>query len=151
MIYYNFYYHKKWTFLILATKKGLKELTLYNDEDLSNYTFDLEYTNPYIEALDNYFSKHKINNFEFDITGTKFQMAIWHELTKVKLGDTISYDKLGINIGKDKSARAVGNAVGNNPILIFIPCHRVIRKDGKIGGFSSDPSLKRYLLDFEKE
>ncbi len=149
MTYYNLYNYKKWTFLILATKNGLKELTLYYDEDLSNYKFDKEITKPYYELLDNYFKRKKVGNFNLDINGTSFQMNVWHELIKVNFGSKTTYETLGIKINRPKSARAIGNAVGMNPILILIPCHRVLRKDGTIGGFSSDPKLKIELLKHE--
>jgi len=149
MIYYDLYKYKKWTFLILASQKGLKEINLYNNEDLSKYTTNKEIMSPYIKLLDNYFNKKELPNFNLDINGTNFQMMVWEELMKIGFGETTNYETLAKKINNPKSSRAVGNAVGMNPILIFIPCHRVIRKDGKLGGFSSDPQLKVELLNFE--
>ncbi len=83
------------------------------------------------------------------LNGTDFQKKVWRELQKVKYGETISYSRLATKIGRPTSVRAVANAVGKNPIGIIIPCHRVIAKAGKPGGFSWGVELKRNLLKIE--
>jgi len=81
--------------------------------------------------------------------GTPFERDVWRALQTIPYGQCVSYQWVAIQIGRPMATRAVGNAVGNNPIPIIIPCHRVIRKDGSLGGFSSGLSIKRALLKIE--
>ena len=76
-------------------------------------------------------------------------MKVWRELQKIPFGKTISYGKLAAKIGKPKAARALGGAVGKNPVSILIPCHRVIASNGKLGGYSGGLTIKRKLLAHE--
>lgn len=85
----------------------------------------------------------------FDLRGTEFQTAVWRAVHGIPHGRLSSYGRLAKSVGRPKAARAVGNAVGANPLGIVIPCHRVIRSDGSIGGFGGRPDLKRYLLSLE--
>ena len=80
--------------------------------------------------------------------GTNFQKMVWTELKKIPFGETRTYKEIAIAIGKPKAARAVANACGKNPYPIIIPCHRVVRSDGTIGGFTGDGGIekKRQLL-----
>ena len=82
--------------------------------------------------------------------GTPFQMKVWNNLQKIPYGKQISYKDLAIMIGNPKSYRAVGNAVHNNNLVIIIPCHRVIKNNGDIGGFGGGEEIKKRLLDIEK-
>ena len=83
--------------------------------------------------------------------GTLFQKKVWLELSKIPKGETRTYKEIAIAIGHPKSARAVANACGKNPQPIKIPCHRVIRSDGKLGGYSAPGGIaaKRRLLKEE--
>ncbi|MFM1870014.1 MAG: hypothetical protein RLY99_758 [Pseudomonadota bacterium] len=78
--------------------------------------------------------------------GTIFQRSVWAALQTIPLGTTCSYLDVAKMIGKPQSVRAVANAIGANPICVFIPCHRVIKSDGTLGGFSSGIPLKKKLL-----
>lgn len=80
--------------------------------------------------------------------GTSFQLKVWQELQKIPYGETHSYKQIAENIAAG-SPRAVGGACGKNPILIFIPCHRVIRSDGAPGGFGAGKKVKKQLLELE--
>ena len=84
-------------------------------------------------------------------SGTLFQKEVWLELSKIPKGETRTYKEIAIAIGHPKSARAVANACGKNPHPIKIPCHRVIRSDGKLGGYSAPggTAAKRRLLKEE--
>lgn len=82
--------------------------------------------------------------------GSEFQRKVWQGLLQIPKGKVWSYADLALHIGKSPQAsRAVGSACGANPIALFIPCHRVVRKDGGLGGFAWGPSLKRHLLHKE--
>ena len=84
--------------------------------------------------------------------GTKFQLAVWNEIAKIIPGKTKTYSELANLLGKPKSARAVANACGKNPYPGPIPCHRVLRSDGSIGGYSGFGGIKtkRKLIENER-
>ena len=83
--------------------------------------------------------------------GTKFQLAVWSEIAKIKSGTTKTYSEIANLLGRPKSARAVANACGKNPLPIIRPCHRVICSNGEIGGYSINggAALKKALLKCE--
>ena len=81
--------------------------------------------------------------------GTAFQKRVWEELRKIPYGETRSYAEIAAGIGNPKAVRAVGQANNRNPILILVPCHRVIHKNGDISGFGCGDDVKRYLLERE--
>ena len=81
-----------------------------------------------------------------EIEGTEFQKAVWQEISKIPHGETRTYKDISIAIGKPNSSRAVANACGQNPFPIIIPCHRVVRSDGKIGGYSGVGGKKRKAM-----
>src|SRR4051812_21199758 len=85
-----------------------------------------------------------------DVAGTAFQEAVWRELRKIPLGETRSYAEIAAAIGQPKAVRAVGSANGDNHVAVLIPCHRVIRSDGSLGGYAGGLDRKRKLLDAEK-
>jgi len=86
-----------------------------------------------------------------NIKGTYFQKIVWTEIRKIPYGKTITYKELAIKIGKPKSYRAVANACAKNPLLITIPCHRVIRSDGKMGGYMGEKGVERKKKLLESE
>ena len=81
--------------------------------------------------------------------GTEFDHRVWLTLKEIPFGETRTYKWLAERIGKPKASRAVGQALGRNPIPILLPCHRIIESDGSIGGFSGGVDIKRRLLDIE--
>tara|TARA_B100001939_G_scaffold103969_1_gene89929 strand:+ start:976 stop:1254 length:279 start_codon:yes stop_codon:yes gene_type:complete len=87
------------------------------------------------------------------LKGTEFQIEVWEEISKIPYGETRTYKDLAIAIGKPKSFRAVANACGKNPYPPIIPCHRVVRSDGKLGGYSGKGGIKtkKKLLDQEQK
>lgn len=102
--------------------------------------------------LSEYFLK-KRRSFELplDLRGSQFQKRVWSELQRIPYGETRSYGEIAENIGKPKAARAVGLANNRNPILIIIPCHRVVGKDKKLVGYAGGIERKKYLLELERE
>jgi methylated-DNA-[protein]-cysteine S-methyltransferase len=81
--------------------------------------------------------------------GTGFQLSVWSELQKVGWGETCTYREIAERLGKPKGFRAVGGAVGHNPIPIFIPCHRIVGANGALTGFSGGLDNKQILLGCE--
>ena len=86
-----------------------------------------------------------------DFRGTKFQKKVWNYLKTIRKGTVKSYKQVAIAINRPKSARAVANAVGKNPFAPKIPCHRVIRSDGSLGGYSGKGGLKTKKLLLKSE
>jgi len=85
-----------------------------------------------------------------DIQATAFQRRVWEELLRIPYGETRTYGEIAQAIGSPKSARAVGNACGANPVPLLIPCHRVVQSDGSVGGYAFGPERKQKLLEMEK-
>jgi len=85
-----------------------------------------------------------------DLAGTEFQRRVWLELTRIPYGETRSYQDMANAIGAPKAVRAVGAANGANPVVIVVPCHRVIGSNGKLVGFGGGLPLKRRLLSLER-
>src|SRR3954452_10112520 len=84
-----------------------------------------------------------------DVAGTAFQESVWRELRKIPAGETRSYAEIAAAIGQPKAVRAVGTANGDNHVAVLIPCHRVIRSDGSLGGYAGGLDRKRRLLAAE--
>ena len=82
--------------------------------------------------------------------GTAFQRAVWRELTAIPYGETRSYGEIARRLGREKAARAVGQAIHRNPLLILVPCHRVIGKNGALTGFAAGLDRKQALLRLEE-
>ena len=103
-----------------------------------------------IKQLDEYFAG-KRTKFELNISpkGTEFQKKVWAELLKIPYGKTKSYQEIAEAIGKPNAQRAVGSACNKNPILLIIPCHRVVSKTGKLTGFACGIDRKEQLLKLE--
>ena len=101
---------------------------------------------PFIQGLIN---NNHLNNLLYP-EGTTFQKRIWEELMKIPAGETRTYLQVAIEIGSPSSARAVGTAIGANPIAWLIPCHRVIQTTGGLGGYRWGLERKKSLLDWER-
>ena len=97
-----------------------------------------------------YFNRQRT---EFDLPlcfgGTDFQHAVWEALLDIPYGETRTYGQIAAAIGRPKAVRAVGHAIGRNPISILVPCHRVIGKDGTLTGFGGGLAIKEKLLKGE--
>ncbi len=98
-----------------------------------------------------YFSGHSVDFTDrLDLSGaTPFQRRVWQAARLIPYGETRSYSWVAGQIGKPKAARAVGQALGMNPLPVIIPCHRVLASDGGLGGFSGGIATKRFLLSLE--
>ncbi len=129
------------TYVVTETDKGISEIQFptkltkiqTTKEALSRKPIDFNSPKEYI----------------LDIQGTPFQKEVWRALQKIRPGETKTYKEVAEMIGRPKAVRAVGTAIGQNNIAILIPCHRVIRADGKLGGFRWGEKLKMKLLQSE--
>lgn len=98
-----------------------------------------------INWLDSYFSGRQPNSTPpIEMIGTEFQIKVWRQLMAIPRGRTSTYGEIARAVGS--SPRAVGNAVGRNPLLLVVPCHRVIAADGSLGGYAAGEAIKRNLL-----
>lgn len=133
---------------IEAEHQSIRRLDLTNEPILSS---DCPVLNRAAEQIRRYFDGESINfDLPLNPIGTTFQCAVWQALTEIPYGETRSYQDIARAIGNVKAVRAVGGAVNKNPIMIVIPCHRVIGKDGSLVGFYGGLELKQRLLNLEK-
>ncbi|MFB2539729.1 MULTISPECIES: methylated-DNA--[protein]-cysteine S-methyltransferase [unclassified Acinetobacter] len=103
------------------------------------------------QQLLEYFQKQRqIFDIPMQFVGTDFQIQVWQQLQQIAYGETCSYMDIANRLNNPKAIRAVGVAIGKNPISIMVPCHRVIGKDGSLTGFAGGLDRKQYLLDVEK-
>lgn len=125
--------------------QSLKELGFYLK--LKEWKLvDEEMHQPIVQKLIN----HNVVTDIIHPEGTTFQKRIWEELMKIPAGETRTYLQIAIEIGSPSSSRAVGTAIGANPIAWLIPCHRVIQTSGGLGGYRWGLERKKSLLDWEK-
>lgn len=102
------------------------------------------------KQLDEYFlGKRTIFNIKINPKGTDFQKLVWSELQNIPYGKIKSYSEIAAATGNKNAQRAVGNACNKNPIMIIIPCHRVVSKNNNIGGYAYGRSIKQKLLNIE--
>ncbi len=102
-------------------------------------------------GLDGYFNGLSVDfdTIRLDLRGTEFELSVWRALKRVPFGSTVSYGELAAAAGSPRGARAIGRALGKNPVPIIVPCHRVIESGGGLGGFSMGLNVKRRLLAIE--
>ncbi len=108
--------------------------------------------NDFLRELDAYFRgnlREFRQRFKF-VTGTPFEQEIWRTLLEIPYGEVHTYQWLAKTVGRPKGARAVGQALGKNPLPIVVPCHRIIASNGSLGGYSCGVDIKRWLLEHEK-
>ncbi|GAK04490.1 methylated-DNA-protein-cysteine methyltransferase [Geomicrobium sp. JCM 19037] len=108
-------------------------------------------TEPYENALQHYLLQ-KTNTIDISIhlVGTPFQKQVWNELCQISYGQTKSYSDVARALHRPTSVRAVSNAIAKNPVMIAVPCHRVIGKNGKLTGFRGGLAMKKQLLQLEE-
>lgn len=145
--------------LIANSPKGIVHLSFFETDESDSYqqlTRDWPQAN--LERNDRLASELAHTIFQADaepaldlnLYGTEFQLQVWNALLKIPRGHTTTYGQLAKSIDKPKAARAVGNAVGQNRIAYLIPCHRVIREDGSLGGYRWGTTCKSKILAQEK-
>ncbi len=105
-----------------------------------------------IKQLSEYFlGQRKIFDIDIDTKGSAFEQSVWAELINIPYAQTRSYGQIASLIGSPKASRAVGGACHKNPIMIIIPCHRVISSNGSLGGFGGGIEMKKILLENERK
>lgn len=143
----------------LASDFGLVKISADDDGILSISFCDAEnelvnqnqHTNQAKKQLGQYFSG-ELRQFDLELNlsgASEFYQKVWHELSLIPFGRTVSYLDIARKIGDEKSVRAVGMANGKNPIAIVLPCHRVIGSNGSLVGYAYGLNVKRRLLALE--
>jgi AraC family transcriptional regulator of adaptative response/methylated-DNA-[protein]-cysteine methyltransferase len=115
----------------------------------ANLIEDPKATGPLISKIFNPVLEEKAAPFHLVLKGTNFQIKVWEALIKIPFGSAVTYEDVAFQIGLPKASRAVGNAVGQNPISFIVPCHRVIRKNADFGYYGSGPARKKAILGWE--
>jgi methylated-DNA-[protein]-cysteine S-methyltransferase len=136
----------------IEIEKNANQLIALNfcEPPISNHTLTTDVTNEVVIQLNAYFSNKTIDcKISMAPIGTPFQQKIWKILLTIPKGKTLTYSEVAKYYGNKKSVRAVGAAIGKNPILILIPCHRVIGMDGSMVGYAGGIENKKQLLEHE--
>ena len=151
--------------LVAATERGVCAVTLGDDDETLERALEREYPaatrtgadepssalRTWVEAVassvDGTSARHEVS---LDVQGTAFQWKVWRELQKIPFGETRSYSEIASAIGSPRAVRAVASACANNRVAVVIPCHRVIRGSGSLGGYRWGLERKRHLLAKER-
>ncbi|MCM3571213.1 methylated-DNA--[protein]-cysteine S-methyltransferase [Neobacillus mesonae] len=163
LIYWTRIIHNKWKMYMAATSKGLvyvgphetpfEELALWAGKHFpgSPLVEDNEILKPYAnEVMDYLDGTRTVFTIPLEYHGTPFQQKVWQALCDIPYGETKSYSDIANSINKPSAVRAVGTAIGANPILITVPCHRVLGKNGSLTGYRGGLEMKTRLLALEK-
>ncbi len=146
--------------VIAMVKDGLTDLKFVDEEDESKAVYELEKKWPAADITENRGATGKIARRIFGdlersaegspiklwLRGTNFQIKVWQALLKIPEGAIVSYSDVARSIGRPEAVRAAANAVGTNPIAWLIPCHRVLRSSGEIGGYGGGIARKKMML-----
>jgi methylated-DNA-[protein]-cysteine S-methyltransferase len=163
IVYWTLLKNGPWTMSLAATTEGLCYVGSQNApfEELATWVKKRLPTNvlsedehilkPYaVELIDYLEGRRKTFTLPMDLHGTAFQQAVWNVLQNIPYGQIVSYTDIAEQIQKPNAVRAVGTAIGANPVLITVPCHRVIAKSGKLTGYRGGLEMKEQLLELEK-
>ncbi|MGC9521878.1 MAG: methylated-DNA--[protein]-cysteine S-methyltransferase [Anaerolineae bacterium] len=102
------------------------------------------------QLLDYFAWKRDAFDIPLDLRGTEFQRAVWERLLGLRYGERTTYGDVAMMLGKPKASRAVGQAVGANPVAVIVPCHRVVGSDGSLTGYGGGLERKAALLELEQ-
>ncbi len=104
----------------------------------------------FLKTLNKYFLKESFSfRYQLKLIGTEFEKKVWQEISKIKYGQTVTYNDIAKKV--NSSPRAIGNACSKNKCLLLIPCHRIICANGSTGGYVLGENIKEYLIKLEKD
>jgi methylated-DNA-[protein]-cysteine S-methyltransferase len=162
IVYWTHFQHEHWRMILAATDRGLCYIHTSGDSfdllaDRVSRSFphhewmqDDDNMRPYTIQLTEYLQGQRIGfDLPLDLKGTSFQYSVWKALLEIPHGQTVSYSHIADSSGNPRAVRAVGAAVGANPVLIVVPCHRVIGKNGSLTGYRGGMETKARLLKLE--
>lgn len=146
--------------IVASTPKGICHLMFHHSKEdaleylnkqFPNAVFKEEFNEQHARALVLFQEKNdQSNELKLHLKGTDFQLKVWSALLKIPFGDLSTYGNLAKKIEQPLASRAVGTAIGNNPVAFLIPCHRVIRQNGELGGYMWGETRKRAILAYEQ-
>ncbi|KOS59882.1 methylated-DNA--[protein]-cysteine S-methyltransferase [Lysinibacillus agricola] len=161
-IYWSLLTQKEWRIYVAATSNNLLFVGSQNQsfEELSDWVKkkypkrtlveNKELLNPYLDEIIEYLEGKRTQfTFSIDYKGTPFQLSVWNALNDIPYGQTKTYSDIANYINKPSAVRAVGIAIGANPALLAIPCHRVVGKNGTLTGYRGGLEMKKKLLELE--
>lgn len=162
-VYWSTFMYKDWEINVAATDKGLcyvetpnkscEEFNIWAKKKIPNALLERndQQLKPFIKEITQYLNGVRRNfSFAYDLYGTPFQLAVWKASAEIPYGETRTYAEIAQHINHPKAVRAVGAAIGANPVLFAIPCHRIIAKNGLLTGFRAGLDMKQRLLALEK-
>lgn len=145
--------------LVASTTKGICHIAFAeNEEDAFadlNHNFPNAQFHQLVDLIQQnalyFFTQdwNKLSQIQLHLKGTDFQLKVWEALLKIPMGDLTTYGKIAIEIQNEKASRAVGTAIGSNPVAYLIPCHRVIQSSGIFGGYMWGPDRKAAIIGWE--
>lgn len=143
--------------LIGSTTKGICHISFVASEDEASNQLQTQFpkasfcSQPLHSSVKQFFSQDwtNLDRIKLHLKGTDFQLKVWEALLKIPAGNLTTYGKLATCIGKPNASRAVGTAIGSNPIAYLIPCHRVIQSSGVFGGYRWGPARKTAMIGWE--
>lgn len=155
MIHYTEHTSPVGTLLLAATDRGLAGIYFEAHryfKGTQGWTRTPEH--PHLVAaarqLEEYFAGRRTEfDLPLDMPGTPFQQAVWRELGALAYGTTTSYAAIARKLGSERAVRAIGTAIGRNPVSIVVPCHRVLSSAGALSGYAGGLDRKRFLLRHE--
>ncbi len=145
--------------MVASTSRGVCSVAFEADETLAFSNLKSHFPNAlYVQMVDKFqqdalfiFQKDwsRLDEIKLHLNATPFQLKVWESLLKIPMGDLTTYRDIAQHIGKPKASRAVGTAIGSNPVAFLIPCHRVIQSNGKIGGYMWGTTRKSAIIGWE--
>ena len=158
-INYHFYHSPFGQLIAASTAKGICRLSFEVDEISALDSLKQHFPNADIQKQADHFQQQVLQLFDNNLqttkstrlhrAGTPFQLKVWEALLTIPFGARTTYGDIAREVGNHKSARAVGTAIGKNPIALLIPCHRVIQSNGQIGGYMWGPTRKAAILGWD--
>lgn len=155
-IHYSFYETAYGLALVASTRQGICYVG-FGDKDRMLASLRKKYPRSGVReqesdchksALD-YIRNQKVPELPLHVSGTDFQLRVWKALLQIPLGELSSYREIAHAVNRPKAVRAVGSAIGDNPVSYIIPCHRVIRSDGGLGGYYWGLDIKKKMIEKE--
>ena len=145
--------------IVASTPKGICHLAFFSDQEEEEGAMKARFPNAdYHQLVDKiqqealYIFQHdwnKVKQIKLHLHGTPFQLKVWDALLKIPMGNLTTYGSIAGEIEKPKASRAIGTAIGSNPVAFLIPCHRVIQSSGKLGGYMWGNTRKSAIIGWE--
>ncbi|MEP3208892.1 MAG: methylated-DNA--[protein]-cysteine S-methyltransferase [Maribacter sp.] len=145
--------------IVASTTKGICHMAFFNDKNDAFATLQKQFPNAsYNQVVDSaqqnalFIFRHdwsKLDQIKLHLTGTPFQLKVWETLLKIPMGELATYGAIAKKIDRPNASRAIGTAIGNNPVAFLIPCHRVIQASGDSGGYMWGKTRKSAIIGWE--